>query len=50
MDLHGIEVLRVGVRKGFHQNVFDDAEDGGRGAYAERKGNHGDDGKAWTFP
>jgi hypothetical protein len=43
-------MLRIGVRKGFHQHVFYDAKDGGGGAYAERQGYHGNDGKAWALP
>jgi hypothetical protein len=50
VDLDRNEMLRVGVRKGFHQHVLNDAEDGGGGAYPERQGYHGNDGKAWTFP
>jgi hypothetical protein len=50
MDLDRNEVLGVWVGEGLHENILDNAEDGGRGANAQRKSDHGHNGKAGAFP
>ena len=46
MNCHRIEALRVRVWERLHEDVFDDAEDGGGGADAQGESNHGHDGEA----
>jgi hypothetical protein len=50
VDLNGNEVLRVRVGEGLHENILDNAEDGGRRADAQRKSDHRHNGKAGAFP
>src|SRR6266404_965966 len=49
VDLDGDQAAGIRVGKGLHQDVFDDAEDGGGGADAEGEGYRSDYGKGWAF-